>query len=160
MHTSSCKSPQVITSGNIWVANQNVVSKVQQVRYWIPYSCIMHPYIALLCIQYPRLTLLPFNFFRKTVNLTGTRYTLKARLSVEQLIQLKHPCWPSPMANHHCQVSACTLHAQQYCMDIRTRMNYIAVSCACGRCTWSMFFVKCPCAVHVCTVKLLILSEV
>ena len=59
---------QVITSGNIRVANQNVVSKVQQVRYWIPYSCIMRPYIAsgkttnscniwahnaLLCIKYP-----------------------------------------------------------------------------------------------------------
>ena len=40
---------QVFTSGNISEANQNVVSKVQQVRYWIPYSCIMCPYIALIC---------------------------------------------------------------------------------------------------------------
>ena len=40
---------QIFTSGNISVANQNVVSKVQQVRYWIPYSYIMRPYSALVC---------------------------------------------------------------------------------------------------------------
>ena len=42
---------QIFTSGNISVANQKVVSKVQQVRYWISYSCIMphilHSFVVL-----------------------------------------------------------------------------------------------------------------
>ena len=49
MFLYTCIQVFVITLGNISVANQNVVSKVQQVRYWIPYSCIMHSYIALVC---------------------------------------------------------------------------------------------------------------
>ena len=43
MHTRS----QTFTSGNISEANQNVVSKVQQVRYWIPHSCILHLFVVL-----------------------------------------------------------------------------------------------------------------
>ena len=53
MFLYSCKQvfveAQIFTSGNISVANQNDVSKVQQVRYWIPYSCIIRPYIARVC---------------------------------------------------------------------------------------------------------------